>query len=352
MYRKIKVTQICGLLVLGLFNLPQASDLERISNYQAIHGDLLLEPDQGSRASLYSSAPIQDIEEKSIGELVEAVYGLPSSEKLDIAILYIQKRKLRTDHFLNLVQALQLNEMQPNHVDRLIGVYAVLKKGRFSKENFTVFMGMFSEESFKASLQAENWPFQLINYFSEHQFLSGPRMASFGKELKQKGMPPAYIDEGLYPNYVHFQGKKLEIRDIKKLLRVLEDEKEIVQRAGIIVAEFMRVNAKKLTRPEFREDVEKLQKRVPRSPSLDTVETLSPKAKNLLFYSEYEYFKPFWKRDLVVSLRGIRGIIRNWSAHIEDREEQKDLAQIFIDRNSHRLKEKSISKINGEFELE
>jgi hypothetical protein len=345
---KIKPTVFFGLLAIGFLGLGQASDLEKISRYQAIHANNI---EETRREGQGNSAPIQDIEKKSIGEFIDAVYELPSSEKLGLALTYIQKRKLRTDHFLNLVKALQLIEMQPAHVDRLIGVYAVLKKGRFSRENFITFMEMFSKESYLTPQQAENWPFQLINYFSEHEFLSGPQMVSFGKDLKKKGMPPLYIDERLYPNYIHFQGKKLEIRDIKRLLRVLEDEKEVVQRAGIIVGEFLRINAKKLTQPEFREDVEKLQRKVPRSPSLDSVETLSPDARNLLFYSEYEYFKPFWRKNVVISLRGMGGIMRNWSAHLEQNE-AKEVAQTFVERNSHRLKEKSITKIKDQFGIE
>ncbi|MBT3784298.1 hypothetical protein HOF92_04920 [bacterium] len=319
-------------LLLGFSSISNAANLQKVANFHTIYAQ------QGQQG---------DSEEtRSISEFITDVYDLSSEEKYLASIAYLQSRKLNTGQFLNLIQALLIAGIEDAHSDAVIGIYVATRKGRFSEDYFNTLMDLFSKDAFSAADEGANWPFQLLNQFIEYRFLPVKKLGRLALRFKKLGIPTKLIDQDLFLKFIHIRGGRIEPSQVGYLLKYLNKGESSVQPAAEIVSAYIRVNAKKLTQPKFRAEVEKLLKKVPQSAGAGQIQTLSEAARDLLFWAETEYFQPWWNKDLLINLSTL---INEWNHSLTS--ESKTIAEAFLKRNQHRLSQRAIERIQSSFEL-
>lgn len=284
---------------------------------------------------------------QSISQFIEEVFDLPSEEKYIACSAYLQNNNLNTAQFINLIQALMVTKINDDHADAIIGLYVASKQSRFSEENFQTLMNLFSDDAYSAINEGANWPFQFLSQYMEYRFLSLDEIKYFAAHFKRLGIPTSMIDQKLLPNYIQLRGSRLEPGDVEELLKSLERDASSVKSAADMIAIYVRVNASRLTQPEFRENLESLRKKAPYTIGADTGENLSESALNTLYWAEFEYFQPWWKRENIITT--ISGLISEWETVASA--ESIQIARCFLERNEHRLSKKALDKIRNHFQI-
>jgi|GEM_PF-1800258 len=327
----ITTLAVGSLLSLGSFT--QASNLEKIANFH----------------QLYTQQEVLDSlkDSRSISDFIAEVFDLPSEEKYLASMTYLQNHNLNTTQFINLIQALMIARIHDDHADAIIGLYVSSREARFSEENFHTLMNLFSNDAFSAMNEGANWPFQFLSKYLEYRFLNVEEMKSFASHFKKLGIPPLLIDQTLFPQYIQTRGTRLEPGDVQDLLTSLERDQSSVKSAAEIISSYVRVNASRLTQPEFRSGVEELRKKAPYTIGAQTGSDLSESALEVLYWSEFEYFKPWWKRENIITT--VSYLMEEWNTLAS--EESTKIAKAFLQRNEHRLSSGAIQKIQNQFEI-
>ena len=329
----IRWLTLLTLSCLAYVNFGATADLSKIANFRNLHAH---------KTTLSSDASLL-----SISQFIEEVFDLPSQEKYLACSSYMQNNNLNTAQFINLIQALLVAKINDEHADALIGLFAASKSSKFSKDNFQTLMNLFSDDAFNAVNEGANWPFQFLSQYLEYRFLDLEEIKYFAGHFKRLGIPTMMIDQKLLPKYIQLRGRRLEPGDVEELLKSLERDATSVKSAADIIALYVRVNASRLTQPEFRESLEFLRRKAPYTIGADTGENLSEGALNTLYWAEFEYFKPWWKRENIITT--ISSLITEWETIAGD--ESAGIAKAFVQRNQHRLKTKVMRKIQDHFQI-
>lgn len=347
---KIAVLAVCAALMQPQYHA--ASDLQRIAIFESLYAreaaetevEHLVEAD-ATAPSDEASAPEADAggqaSQPTVRKLVEQIAALPDQEKFTQVVAWIQAGNPQISTIENLIGALQVLQMEPGLIDKIVGVYAGKQGEKLSEASLGRVLELLSDASLAEADMAANWGAQAIQmYVASHQVPFSEFYAlvkSFGK----RGGDNDIRDLTLIVDYVKGQGGKLQLDEVERLISLMNNRAIKVQAAGEVLNTYMIGNAGDLLKPEFRERLAKLQTYWPLGAGLAKISTLNPDQQAVLFYSEWNFF-----RDLFFTTGSVVNAIKASLAP----EQWRAVRDLFIERNQHRLKPGQIDKLNRAFQ--
>ena len=314
---------LLSVIACGGFVFAGASDLARQGKFQALY-------DQHQAGS----------NSKTISELVASLIDSNDEEKFSAVNAYIQANDLSLSRFTNLIEALQVLNLQPHSTNRLVALYAGKREGRFKLETTVELLSMISVQGFSSSTPENNQAIAVARVFIKNSRVTFDAFMFLVKHLNSKGVNPFLRDELLLVDYVRINGSAMDIGETKKLLSWLDGNHISVQHEGVITDQYIRMNARKLTQPEFRQAVEQMKMQVPQGDGLHQLTTFPIEVQERYLYTEKMYFSSIFFNS--------GSLIKVWTNEIPV-DHHKLLADLFVSRNQHRMKSGQIDKIKSAF---
>lgn len=294
---------------------------------------------QGKFEALYGSE-IQTASTQTISELVASLVDSSDDEKFNAVNAYIQANDLSLSRFTNLVEALQVLNLQPLTTDKLVALYAGKREGKFKLETTVALLSMISRGGYSSSTPGNNQAVAVARVFIQNSRVPYDAFRFLIKHLNSKGVNPFLRDSLLLVEYVKVNGGAMEVGEIKDLISWLDGNHVSVQHEGVMTDLFVRLNATKLTQPEFRQAVERMKSQVPQGEGLHKLPTLPPEVQERYLYTEKMYFSSMFFNT--------GSLVKVWTAEIPVDHHQV-LVDLFISRNQHRMKNGQIDKLRSAF---
>ncbi len=319
---------LCGLGLAGLLSLPtfaavDSDDLNRTGLFNALHSEETISVQQ------------------STSDLVAAMVDKTDPERFDMANQYIQAHDLTTRRYMNLIEALRLLGMQSSFTNELTALYAIKREGKFTIDTLYKLLNSLSLQAYFADSSDKNWAGQIVSVHLKNRSTSYYSFKNLvWRALKRRDMNAQQLDQLVLLSYVKSQGAKLETKEFEKIIRMSDKTYLGVQSKALLVEEYIKKNAYRLTNPEFRQWVVDYRSKVPVGQGVYTVNSLSVEARDRLYYCEDSYFGSLFF--------GMNSVIEAIEQGLQD-SEWKPVSKMFIERNKHRLGKYQTDKLRKAF---
>tara|TARA_Y100000589_G_C27188117_1_gene643540 strand:+ start:2742 stop:3725 length:984 start_codon:yes stop_codon:yes gene_type:complete len=319
---------LCGLGLAGLLSLPtfataDSNDLNRSGIFNALHTEETIDVQQ------------------STSDLVAGMVDKTDTERFDMANQYIQAHELTTRRYMNLVEALKMLGMQASYTNELTALYAVKRQGKFTMDTLYKLLNTLSLNAYYADSSAKNWAGQIVSVHLKNRSTTFYSFSNLvWRTLKRRDMNAQQLDQLVLLSYVKNQGAKLETKEFQKVISMSDKTYLGVQSKALLVEEYVKKNAYRLTNPEFRQWVVDYRRKVPVGKGVYSVNSMSEEARDRLFYCEDSYFGSLFF--------GLSSVIEAIEQGLQD-SEWKIVSEMFIERNQHRLGKYQIGKLRKAF---
>jgi len=321
-----QMTRLFLVMVIGggLGLVSASSDLEKQGKFEAI----------------YSASPMR-AGGQSISDLVASLVDSSDDEKFSAVNAYIQANDLNISRFTNLIEALQVLNLQPGTTDKLVALYAGKRDGKFKLETTVSLLSMLSQPGFTSSALDQNQAVAISQLYIKNSRVPFDSFRFLVKHLNSKRVNPFLRDEVILVDYVHVNAKGMELGEVQAVMAWLDSNHLSIQHEGVILDTYIRQNAGKLTQPEFRNAIERMKLDVPQGDGLKQLLALPKEVQERYLYTEKKFFESIFF--------SAGSVIKTWSNEVSV-EHHKALADLFISRNQHRMKQGHIDKIRSAFQ--
>ena len=314
---------LTGLLCLPNFASTDTDDLKRRGLFNAFHSEEL------------GNVPL------STSDLVASMVDKSDAERFEMANQYVQAHELTTRRYMNLLEAMRILGMHSSYTDELTAFYAAKRQGKFTNDTLYKLLNSLSLRAYLEESSERNWAGQIVSVHLKN------RSATFynfkhlvWRTLKRRDMNAQQLDNLVLITYVKAQGAKLDTKEFEKVISMSDKTHFGVQSKAVLVEEYVKKNAYRLTNPEFRQWVTDYRKKVPVGKGVYTVDSLSPEAQDALFYCEDNYYGNLFF--------GMGSVIETIQQGLQD-SEWKSVSEKFIERNQHRLGRYQTEKLRKAF---
>ena len=314
---------LASLLSVTAFATTDTQDLKRKGLFNAFHSEEM------------GHVPL------STSDLVASMVDKSDVERFDMANQYIQAHDLTTRRYMNLLEALKLIGMQSSYTNELTALYAIKREGKFTNDTLYKLLNSLSLRAYLEESSEENWAGQIVSVHLKNRSTTFYGFKNLvWRTLKRRDMNAQQLDNLVLVTYVKAQGAKLDTKEFEKIISMSDKTHFGVQSKAILVEEYVKKNAYRLTNPEFRQWVLDYRQKVPVGKGIYTVNSLSAEAKAALYYCEDKYFGSLFF--------GIASVVEAIQQSIQD-SEWKSVSEKFIERNQHRLGKYQTAKLRKAF---
>ena len=318
----VSVLGVAGLCMLG--TAVEANELKQQGLFNALHA----EEQVATRG-------------QSISDLVASLVDKSNEERFSAVNQYIQANDLTTNRFINLMEALTVLGMDNRNSDKLVGAYAGKREGKFTFESLTSIMELLSNHAYSTANADHNVASQVAELSIKNRGLTWDNFRKLLRMMDKQSMDSALKDSKVLIPYVSSQGGKLEIGNLKSLLGWTNHHHTGVQSRAMLVEEYIRKNAHKLTKPEFRDAIVSIQGGVAKGQGVYMASGLDNEVQDKLYLVEYKFFGSLFY--------GVGSVVETIKEQVPDTS-WKAVIDLFVERNSHRLKDSHIKKLRAAFE--
>ncbi len=306
----------------------------------ALASPLIARENAGTQAlfhSLYSrEAPVAASTEKMTAkQLLAQVASLSEAERESTVAAWLQGNKPRIDVMENLTEALRILHTSVESLDRIVAVYGQSMNHEFTEETLQRVLNLYSPGAFAADSFAANGPANAIAGTITKRNMPVERFEDLMIQMSFLGMHEDVRDGELIPAYVAEQGRKLEFRQLKFLIRLMSSRSFKSQAAGECIHFWTMQNAGELMKAEVREQLTKLLYSYPSGARVMALDSLSAEQKTALLESEWHLNDLFFPVNS--SIKAMR--------ELANPQDYDTLAQLLVERNAHRLENSHQAKI-------